>query len=216
MPVRVVAERRAEIERVVRRGRIEQVGHRDDARTAAVDGRRARQPATGQHDQPRGVSARNRDRGERERQLARDAPLAIAGKRPHRRAGVEQQVHDDLAFGGEPPHEERVDQVDGELDAAEAQGEGLGERAYDERLPRAGDALDEDVAPREEAGEDRVQDLVVPDDGAGDLPPDGGEGVLEITDGGGGDLGTHGAPPPAGWAKSRRTSGANDAGTGMR
>ena len=48
-------------------------------------------------------------------------------------------------------------QVDGELDAAEAQRQRLGERAHDERLAGAGHALDQDVAAGEEPGEDGVE-----------------------------------------------------------
>ena len=96
-------------------------------------------------------------------------------------------------------------EVDGELDAVEAQVEGLRERADDERLPDAGDALDERVPAREEGDKDRLDGGLVADHDLGDLAPDRGEGLAEVLDGGRGDTRRHGDTTPAPWAKSRRT-----------
>ena len=56
-------------------------------------------------------------------------------------------------------------QVGRELDAPEAQAEGLGERAGGERFADAGEVLQQDVAAGEDAGEDEPQRLALADDG---------------------------------------------------
>src|SRR5262249_48678891 len=75
-------------------------------------------------------------------------------------------------------------QVDGELDAVEAQIERLGEGADDEGLADPGDPLDERVSTREEGDEDRFDGRLVADDDLRDLTPEGGEGLAEVLDGG--------------------------------
>src|SRR5262249_60838405 len=120
LPARAVPEAVTEAEREAGYRRVEQVGHGNQPGPPAVDGRRTREwygslfpggepagaPAPGQHDQPRGVTARDGDRGQRYRELGRDPPLVIVGGDAHPSARGQQEMHDDLPPRGETPHEE--------------------------------------------------------------------------------------------------------------
>ena len=73
-------------------------------------------------------------------------------------------LHDDVGADDVGRH-----QVGRELDAVELQVKRLRQRADEGRLAEAGDAFEQRVAADEEAGEDAVDDLLVADDGLGDL-----------------------------------------------
>ena len=74
-------------------------------------------------------------------------------------------------------------EVGGELDAAEVEAEGLGDGSDEERFADARDAFEEDVARGEEGDEGLLDDLIVADDGFGDLLAEGGEVALEAVGG---------------------------------
>src|SRR5262249_49065212 len=107
-------------------------------------------------------------------------------------------------------------QAEGERDAGEAQRQRFCEGADDQRLAGSGHALDEHVTAGEESAENGVDDVVVPDDDARDLAPDGTEDFLEVTDRRGGDLGGHrGSPSPGGvWVEGRGAGGGRGGGGG--
>ena len=65
------------------------------------------------------------------------------------------------------------DEVRGELDALERRLEDVGEGLDRERLGEAGDALEQEVAAREERDEDPLEHLVLADDDPADLVEDG-------------------------------------------
>ena len=80
-------------------------------------------------------------------------------------------------------------QVGGELHAAEAEGQRLGQRTDQQRLAEAGHALQQRVAAREQAGQHALDYIVVTDHGLADLLADALEVVLETLGGFGGLLG---------------------------
>ncbi len=71
-------------------------------------------------------------------------------------------------------------EIGGELDAAEAEAEGLGERADEHGFAEARDAFEEDVSADEEGGEHAVHDLAVSDDDLADLVAQGLVGGAEL------------------------------------
>ena len=74
-------------------------------------------------------------------------------------------------------------QVGRELDARERQVQHVGERVDEARLADAGNALEQHVAAREQAGDREVHDLLVADDPAPDFLGDAEEAVAELIDG---------------------------------
>ena len=71
-------------------------------------------------------------------------------------------------------------QVGRELDAAEAEPAGLGERARDQRLREARHVLEQDVAVGEQAEQDQLELLALADDGALDLVDQAGAELCEL------------------------------------
>ena len=73
-------------------------------------------------------------------------------------------------------------QVGRELNARKLEVENLGERVHEAGLADARDALEQNMAAREQARDGQTDDLVVPDDPPADLARDAQEPIAELLD----------------------------------
>ena len=74
-------------------------------------------------------------------------------------------------------------QIGRELDARELQVEHIRQRVHEAGLADAGDAFEQHVAARQQAGDRAVDDLLVTDDAAPDFAGDAAESFAELVDG---------------------------------